>query len=212
MAGRPGNICFQRRYQYLMQATDPYKIRINKNIQEDDLLKGTYISIIHADRIPPHIGMIFNQKYHSLSIKGNEIDLSAAVLLKNSKIRKIPSLFVKLNPHPTFSNDYLNEHFTSDVQQFQKVQAGKTTCLSPVKLFFEEAFGLSMQEINYIFDLLPLLEEMGLIESVSSICIEQNEFQLPFYSYNEINKGIENANIEIAHIRKNSPQFSSEKV
>jgi hypothetical protein len=184
-----------------MQTINSYKISINRNLNEDNLAKGMYISIIHASRIPPHIGMVINNKYHSLTIKGHEINQSVAALIKNSKIRKVPSLFIKIKTHPAFSTDYLDAHFISNIQQFNKVEAGKSSCLSPVKLFFEETFDLPMKNINYIFELLPELEKLGMIEEVCSMFIEEKEFQLPVYSFNEINKGIETANREKRKIR-----------
>lgn len=190
----------------MSRVLNSYKICINKKFHEDDLMKGAYIAITHATRVPPHIGMIINNKYHSLTVKGQETDKNVHALVKNSIIRKIPSVFIKVKQHSTFSYEYLNEHFISNVQQFTKVEAGKATCLSPVKLFFEEVYGLPLEKINYIFDLLPLLEKQGLIERVSSLCIEESEFQLPFYSFDEINKEIEKANKEIKQIKNTSLQ------
>jgi hypothetical protein len=185
-----------------MQTLQVYSIKITKQFDEEELKKGTFISIIHASRIPPHIGMIFNGCYHSLTIKGQEINHSVEALIKNIKIRKIPALFIKIKPHPIFSIDYLNEYFISSVQQFSKVEINKATCLSPVKLFFEETFNITIDHINYIFELLPELETSGLIENVSSVFIDTDRFPLPIYNYEEINKGIETAENEIRLIKR----------
>lgn len=185
-----------------MQISSLYKIKINSQFSGSELPKGIYLVIVHAMRIPPHIGMIVNNRYHSLTIKGQELNQPAEVLLKNTRIRKIPSLFIRLKKHATFSYDYLNEHFISNIQQFNKVEVNKATCLSPVKLFFEETYGLSLDQINYIFELLPLLEEAGVIEDVSSLFIDEEMFQLPVYDLDEINKGIKTAQEEIKLIKK----------
>jgi hypothetical protein len=184
-----------------METIKMFKLTIDSQLKEENLRKGAYISVIHASRIPPHIGMIFNNKYHSLSIKGQEVNQSVDTLIKNSKIRKIPSLFIKIKKHPSFSNEYLNEHFISDVSQFNRVESGKTTCLSPVKCFFEEAYGLSLKEVNYIFELLPELEKHDLIEATYSLFVDNKEFELPLYTFDEINKEIEAANNEIKKIK-----------
>jgi hypothetical protein len=191
-----------------MRAQNKYKINISRSVTENDLVNGIFLSIIHAKRIPPHIGMIINNCYHSLTIKGQEINQRPEILIKNSRIRQIPSLFIKIKSHPIFSSDYLNEHFISNVGQFQKVEAGKTTCLSPVKLFFEETYNLSMSGINYVFDLLPLLEKNGLIENITSMNIEGDEFQLPVYSFDEINTGIDKAMAEIREIKDSKLKLS----
>lgn len=168
-----------------------YKIKIDKQYDEADLSKGLYIAVIHATRIPPHIGIIVDKTYHSLSIKGQDINTPIAALIKNSSVRKIPTLFIKIKSHPTFSDIYLREHFITNVQQFERVDVGVATCLSPIKLFFEEVYGVSMKDINYLYELLPLLESKGLIESVSSLYVDENNYQLPIYTNKEINAGID---------------------
>ncbi len=174
----------------MIQEKVTYNIKINNSFDETNLSKGLYIAVIHATRIPPHIGMIIDKSYHSLSIKGQDINTPIAALIKNSTIRKIPSLFIKIKSHPTFSDIYLREHFITNVQQFERVDIGVATCLSPIKLFFEEVYGISMKEVNYLYELLPLLEAKGLIESVSALNLDEKNYQLPFYTNKEINAGI----------------------
>ena len=184
-----------------MQSQTTYKLNINKQFCEADLLKGLYIVGIHATRTPPHIGIISNNFYHSLTIKGHEINVPVEVLIRNTTQRKIPSLFIKIKKHPIFSYDYLNEHFISNVKQFPIVDVGIATCLSPVKLFFEEVFDLPMNNVNYLYELLPIIETEGLIENISSLFVDEENYQLPVYTLAEINKGIEQA--------KNDKQYIS---
>lgn len=168
-----------------------YKIKFNNLFDEKELSKGLYIAVIHATRVPPHIGMIADNSYHSLSIKGQDVNIPIVALIKNSAIRKIPSLFVKIKSHPTFSDVYLREHFITNVQQFERVDIGVATCLSPIKLFFEEVYNVSMKDVNYLYELLPLLESKGLLESVSALNVDEKNYQLPIYTNKEINAGIE---------------------
>jgi hypothetical protein len=134
--------------------------------------------------------MIMDKKYHSLSIKGRDINTPVPALIKNSSIRKIPTLFIKIKSHPTFSDIYLREHFITNIEQFDRVDIGVATCLSPIKLFFEEVYNLPMKEINYLYEILPLLFAEGLIDSVSSLNLDQNTYSLPTYTNKEINEGI----------------------
>lgn len=176
--------------------TAKYKLNFNNQFSEGDLLKGLYIVLIHATRTPPHIGIIADKKYHSLTIKGHELNIPVEVLIRSITQRKIPSLFLKIKKHPIFSFNYLNEHFVSNVRQFPIVDIGIATCLSPIKLFFDEVYNVPMNNVNYLYELLPLLESEGLIESASSLFIDEKSYQLPIYSYAEINEGIENAKID----------------
>jgi len=132
-------------------------IHISGEVQADDIKRGIYLVLLHANRVPPHIGMMMDHVYHSLSIKGQELNVSGEALLKNISLRKIPAVFIEIKKHPVFSNAHLGECFAEQVKQFYKVNAEGNTCLSPVKLFFEEFYALDRQKIDLVFDLLAQL-------------------------------------------------------
>ena len=174
-----------------MKANTECQLFINKEFSDDDLLKGIYLAVIHATRIPPHIGLITEGKYHSLSVKGHDVNTPVTALIKNTIQRKIPSLFIKIKSHTTFSNTYLKEHFITNVLHFPKVDIGVATCLSPLKLFFDEVYNIPMTDINYLFELIPRLYSEELIENTSSLFIDEKKYVLPVYTTAEINAGIE---------------------
>ncbi len=184
-----------------MQVINTYQIKIDQQVDALLLNKASYIVILHAHRVPPHIGMIIGKEYHSLTIKGHELNVSTEALMRNITQRKIASLFVEIKQHPTFSQNYLKEHFISNILNYSKVQVGHATCLSPIKDFFEENYALEKEQVNYLFELLPVLQERGLIQSCSAAFIDQKEFQLPVYSLSELNSGIDKANEEALKIR-----------
>ncbi|MFL5763011.1 MAG: hypothetical protein ACJ77K_03655 [Bacteroidia bacterium] len=167
-----------------------YQLVPDRELNEIALKKGVFIAVIHATRIPPHIGLIIAGKYHSLSVKGQDLNIPADAFVRNSNLRKIPCLFIKLKSHSTFSDDYLSEHFIENVKQFRRVDVGVATCLSPIRLFFEETYGISMERVNYLYELLPVLEAKGLIEYCSSLNIDRDHYELPVYSQKEIEAGI----------------------
>jgi hypothetical protein len=179
----------------MIETVTSYSVSIQEPFNEKELMKGVYITVIHATRIPPHIGLIVDGKYHSLSIKGQDINTSVNVLVKNSSIRKIPSLFIKVKPHNTYSESYLSEHFITNVQQFPRVDVGVATCLSPLKLFFEEVYDIPMQQVNYLYELLPLLQSAELLEHSIGLFIDPT-YQLPVYTEKEIHAGIKQVRTE----------------
>jgi hypothetical protein len=65
-----------------------YPVHITEEFGLTDLSKGIYLVITEAKRIPPHIGLMVNGKYSSLTVKGNEVEVQAGVLLKNIMLRK----------------------------------------------------------------------------------------------------------------------------
>lgn len=171
-------------------------VHINKEFSPAELARGIYIVITEANRIPPHIGMMIDGKFSSLTVKGNETDVPAGVLVKNIMLRKIPSLFIRIADHPVFSRAYLHELLVSCVTEFRRVEAGGPTCLVPVKNFFKEAYHICPDEIHYLFHLLPTLEENGLISGTAAFHIAGNKFELPFYSADEINERIAKVRME----------------
>lgn len=173
-----------------------YRLNFNNQFNEEELFNGLFIVVLHAIRKPPHIGIIADKQYHSLTIKGHEINVPVEALVRNATQRKIPSLFIKIKKHPVFSSNYLNEHFISNVKQFPIVDVSVATCLSPIKLFFEEVYNTPMRKVNYLYELLPLLESEELIESSSSLFVDEKNYQMPIYTFSEINAGIENAKME----------------
>jgi hypothetical protein len=174
-----------------MGIPNKYKFTIDNPFSIDNLSKGLYIAVLHATRVPPHIGLIVGGKYHSLSIKGQDINTSVAALIKNTNQRKIPTLFIKIKSHNTFSEPYLNEHFITNIQQFKRVDIDVATCLSPIKLFFEEIYNIQMNDIHFLFELIPKLYSEELIENTSSLFVDETKYELPVYNNSQINEGIE---------------------
>ncbi len=187
---------------------------INTNLQnsihfhpfnENELLNGIYIVVLHATRVPPHIGLIIHKEYHSLTIKGHDIHIPIKALIKNVSQRKIPSLFIKIKSHTTFSNAYMQEHFILNVQQFLRVDKNIATCLSPIKLFFEEVYGVPMTSVNFLFDLLPSLQARELVEHAVSLFIDEITYTLPIYSAKKLDEEIEKVRKEFGYL---SSEFS----
>ncbi|HET6225909.1 MAG TPA: hypothetical protein VFF27_06495, partial [Bacteroidia bacterium] len=147
---------------------------------------------------------IIDKQYHSLSIKGQDFNTPVKALLKNIEQRKIPTLFIKIKSHTTFSQTYLKEHFILNIQQFPRVEKDIATCLSPIKLFFNETYDVSMDDVDFLFHLLPKLEEASFIEHTTTLFIDEKNYQLPVYTKEELDTEIESARKEIALIATQS--------
>ena len=169
-----------------------FHITITQQFNDNKLLRGMWIVLINAKRIPPHVGMIFNGKYNSLNITGQEIDINVLALLKRIEVQKIKAVFIKLKPHPVFSLDYLCEHFKIQVKKYPRVDNGSATCFTPVKNFFVENHALLESDIEYLYHLFPQLYAQEVItESFTVNCDEQdideeNKFYLPVYTRQNI--------------------------
>jgi hypothetical protein len=177
-----------------------HRLKITAMQQELPDPEGLYLVILHAGNKPPHMGLMISGLYSSLSIKGKDLDVPAAVLFKNISQRKIASLFVriKLNPEQTLTS--LNDFYKSRVKLFPRVDIGVATCLSPILLFFKDRYGIRTEGVSYLYQLLPRLEEQGLILTTEALfaahLMSDGEFELPFYTMEEIYKGIEQVRTE----------------
>jgi hypothetical protein len=158
-----------------------------------ELLRDAWLVILHTKRIPPHVGILTNGNYNSLTIKGHELNISVEALLKTISQRKIESVFVKLLPHPVFSAYYQLEVFQEMIKQFPMVKQNEATCLSPVKLFLEEFYALTIDKSELLFQLVNRLSENNYIKQVSAIniALPENGFELPLYTPSHLQKRIQ---------------------
>ncbi len=162
------------------------EIYITQSFYANAVKKGIYLVLLHANRVPPHIGLMIDNEFHSLTIKGQELNISGNVLLKSIGVRKIQTIFIKIKKHPVFSNQHLNESFIEQVKLFDKVNMDGNTCLSPVKLFFEEYYAIRRENIHLVFDLLDALKENYFIDETCGMNLGETKGNI-FYlqPYNE---------------------------
>ena len=172
----------------------PYKIKVSGNSDLQELSKNTWIVILHASRIPPHVGILIDGSYNSLTIKGHELNISLPVLLKTSQQKKIETLFIQLKKHPVFSADFQLEICQHYIKQYPKVNQ-EATCLSPVKYFLQEFYVIPLINKELLYELMERLKQNDYIQKVIGLNVDfklkNNEFQLPIYTNDELNKLIE---------------------
>lgn len=160
----------------------------------DDLLqKGTWIAVLHAQRIPPHIGLVFNGNYNSLTIKEHELNIDLNLLLKTIKQKKIKSVFVRVVSHPVFSIDHQLSMFQEILKKYSYVKQFESTCLSPVKQFFREFYVLNCEEKELFFEFMQHMSDNKFIDTACALNLELTEgIDLPCYTHEELNEKIKN--------------------
>ncbi len=157
----------------------------------EDLKKGTWLAILHASRIPPHVGLIISGNYNSLTIKEHELNINTDILIKTIILKKIKSVFVKVVPHPVFSLDHQLAIFQEHLKEFGYVKQYETTCLSPIKLFFQEFYAIELNESELLFNFMIRLKDNEYIDSACAVNMElQNGIDLPYYTLEELNEKI----------------------
>jgi hypothetical protein len=152
---------------------------INLNIESLDL-NQTLLWILHADKIPPHIGISTNGKYFSLKVNGKDEQLPVGKLLTTIQNKKISVVVIATSR--TLGLDEIREKYL----QFQKAEDLKNTCLTPIKeLLTADA------NVSKLKDLLETLNNIGEIQQVYGLNLVSTYKGIPFYTTEEIRKRLE---------------------
>ena len=150
----------------------------------DRIESGLYLVILHASDIPPHIGIIYNEKYFSLTVAGQTLGDDVQVLKKLIHRKKIKTLFIRhvdgLNSMDNIRNTFLEE---------KRVQ-GNITCLFPIKKVLAEMYDKSIARVKFIYDVLPVLYKTKSIDAVYHLNmneeIENGTFSFTRYTMDDI--------------------------
>jgi len=144
------------------------------------LNKGIYLSVVHANKIPPHIGIVVDGKYFSLKAKGKDINVPVIDLLKIINRKQIASLFLQIQKIITIK-DILTIY-----QSFNKAVAYESSCLTPIKHIFQLG-----DEIQKLGDLLKVLNQSQSIVSVYGVNIQDEYKGIPAYEVDAIHQRLE---------------------
>ena len=157
------------------------------------LSKGIWLAVLHMDRIPPHIGIIFSGNYYSLTIKGKESKVDLTVLTKTIQQKKINSVFIKIKDHPVFSTEHIEDIFNEQLNEFDQVKQYRSTCLSPIKKCFNEFYSMQSNENELFFEFMQKLNDNAFISVLMSMNNESTDgLELPFYTQETLNQKIKN--------------------
>jgi hypothetical protein len=167
---------------------------VYENFQDSSVFnKGTWLVVLHASRIPPHVGLMIDGNYNSLTIKERELNVNVAPLLKAISQKKIEALFLKLLKHPVFSTDHQLSVFQEQLNQFTAVKQGEATCLSPLKLFFEEFYAVPNNKEQLFFDFVDILYRNEYVVNAIGVNLPETKnkiFHLPHYTNEELQERI----------------------
>jgi len=88
--------------------------------------KSCALWILHADKIPPHIGISDATGFYSLKVKGKDEAVPLKKILQVIEKKKIPTLVYALVPEKV--------HFLKKVfSEFNVADSNGVTCLEPIK-------------------------------------------------------------------------------
>ena len=103
--------------------------------------------VLHADKIPPHIGISENKRYFSLKANGRDYDMPVDNTLGLIGKKKIPTLCFELKGRA------VSESLFSIFDRYSRTFPNAITCLDPIKEF------LSISNAEKLSELLEVLYE-----------------------------------------------------
>lgn len=136
----------------------------------DELPMGTYVCVIHADKIPPHLGLVIDQKFFSLKTKGKDVDVPIDKLEQILSNKKVSSVFIKIDK--SLNYNVVTNYFSALPNGLVKRQ----TCIHPLIQL------LNPDEVcNTIADLLKYLEQENQISAVFGLHLSNDYLGIPDY-------------------------------
>lgn len=147
-----------------------------KNIDNEDFKLGIFLWVFHADKIPPHIGISKDGFYFSLKVSSKDENIPVEKICKLLKTKKIPTLIIK-----TSENSIKNRHLETVFEKYQTANSDGLTCLTPIiEIYFSETQDL------ILIELLNLLNEAGVMETIFGINLPSDFKGIPTYSRQDI--------------------------
>jgi hypothetical protein len=165
-----------------------------KPANRDIISEGLFLLIINATIVPPHIALSVNGKLFSLGINGPTVGKNINTLLTYIQKHRIDTLFVKLTLPNFISINRIEEEVSKIMVLYDRLEAGKISCLNPIKDFCTNSFNISLNDVRFVFELLPELEKKSIYKETYHLNMERllyNDcFRLLKYSQHEIDERI----------------------
>ncbi len=136
--------------------------------------------ILHADKIPPHIGISLNGLFFSLKVSGKDEFFPTNKLIDLLVMKKIATILVELNSHVSL------EQIAVKYNEFSHARNLQSSCLVPIKELL-----VSGKKAERLKELLELLLENQLINRVFGLNLGENYKGIPHYTTDEIELRLE---------------------
>jgi hypothetical protein len=166
---------------------------------EAELNNGLWLVVAGINDIPPHIAILSEGKYYSLSVRKVDSGSSLSRFINTLRRKHIPALFIQLSTKNDAS--LCLEKTYTDLPLLSNTE---NTCLSPIKKFFAEYYYPDFASANYVFELLAMAEKKKLIIKCISLFCENtnsNMITLPKYTMLQIRNKIDTLSAPITPLK-----------
>lgn len=119
----------------------------------DSLQKNmTYLWVIHADKIPPHVGISSEARYYSLKVNGKDENVAIDQLYKVLMQKDISFVLFQLK------NGIELTEISRKFKLYRSAGTKSVTCLDPINKLL-----ICPEKVNILSDLLSFLEKQNLL-------------------------------------------------
>ena len=146
-------------------------------------LHGVHLWILHADKIPPHIGISVDEHYFSLKAKGKDESVAIKSMLQVIDKKKISTVLIQLKSNLTF------DQVRIEYSKFERAFGLETSCLVPIKNCLN-----APKNIQKLSELLHFLQDENQLLSVFGLHLINEYKGIKSYSIDEIQQRIEKLN------------------
>jgi hypothetical protein len=139
------------------------------------LHRGFFLCVLHADKIPPHVGCLLDGHFFSLKVNGKDEQIPVNQLYKALSLKKVPTLFIQVDC------DIKLNRVKEVYANYTSIQVGQSTCLSPLLELF-----MCKESVRKLSEFLEYLESQGLIDTVFKVHLTDEFTAISAYSLEEI--------------------------
>lgn len=164
-----------------------------EEMNDSYLRDGCFLVLFHVNKIPPHLGLVSDSKYFSLTATESQINVDIDSIWRVIRSKSIETIFIKVDVLPMASQ------LAVIFGEYKKAVNKEFTCLQPIKDFFEYQCDWNVEDVNFIFDLIHKLKEKSMIVQNYHLNLDRHlkngSFELLNYTLDDIYKRI----MEIQH-------------
>jgi len=133
----------------------------------EEINSGLWLVIAGIDGIPPHIALINEGRYFSVSAKRVEAGIPLQNFLKAISKRSVPTVFIQLK-NVGNKTDLLKSCF----EKYPTLGNGDHSCLWPIRDFSAQSYSEKYRKSEFVFELLAMAQKDNLILVCKSLYID----------------------------------------
>ncbi|GAB5418574.1 MAG: hypothetical protein Crog4KO_03310 [Crocinitomicaceae bacterium] len=141
-----------------------------------------FLWVIHANKIPPHLGISVGSKFYSLKANGKDDGIAVHKILPILSRKNIATVFYEIQKTAVCLS------VEAVFAKFQATVPGKVTCLEPLKTIFD------CKNAAWLKELLSNLEDRGHIEKALGWQLPEDFKGIPNYNPKDIHRRLEQLN------------------